>query len=115
MKGNVTGHYVAVKPDVIEKKSDGGIILSDKYVDREQLQATTGIIVSIGDDAWRAFKSKKPWAKVGDRVWFIRNASKYVEDEDDLDEDGNPRKLFVMTDENIIWRYDTDDIDDFED
>ena len=117
MKGNVTGHYVAVRPDKIEKISAGGIILDTEFDEgkrsRELAATTTGTIVSIGPDAWRAFRSKKPWAKVGDKVVYVRHVAKIIEDKDEL-EDGKPIKIFVMADENIIWRLEDDEVGSFE-
>jgi len=118
MKGRVTGHYVAIKPDPVEEISQGGIILASDYDDDEaarQLAATiTGTIISIGPDAWVAFKSKKPWAKVGDRVYYIRHVAKMIDDPDDLDKFGKPRKIFIIADENITWCLGQDGDDDEE-
>lgn len=111
MKGEVTGHYVAVIPDEIETISKGGIILDTELDDnkraREQAASTAGTIVSVGNTAWKAYDSHdpdwKPWANVGDRVWFQRHVAKIIEDPDELDNKGKPRKIFIMADENIIW------------
>ena len=111
MKGKVTGHYVAVKPDEVETVSKGGIILaealdSDKRA-RAEAGSTVGTIISVGNTAWKAYDGNdpdwKPWAKEGDRVWFQRHVAKVIEDPTDLDKDGKPKKIFIMADENIIW------------
>ncbi len=109
MEGNVCGHYVAIAPDEVEKVSEGGIVLAAQYNDdhasRELAATTTGTVISIGPDAWVAFKSNKPWAKVGDRVSYMRHTGKVILDEGDLDVDGQPKKVFVFVDENVIWNY----------
>lgn len=111
MKGEVTGHYVAVVPDEVETVSKGGIILdteidSDKRA-RVQAASTIGTVISVGNMAWRAYDGNqedwKPWAEVGDRVWFQRHVAKIIEDETDTDDKGKPKKIFIMADENIIW------------
>ena len=112
MKGVVTGHYVAIKPDEVKKKSDAGLVLPEEYDlnhrSRAEAATTIGTVVSIGPDAWRAFGSEKPWARLGDRVVYVKHVSKIVEDKDDLDDEGHPKKLFIMTDENVIWNLDAE-------
>lgn len=111
MKGDVTGHYVAVVPDEVETVSKGGIILdtdfdSDKKA-RAEAASTVGTVISVGNTAWRAYDGNdpdwKPWAKIGDRVWFQRHVAKVIEDEDNLNDDGKPRKIFIISDENVLW------------
>jgi co-chaperonin GroES (HSP10) len=106
----VAGHYVAVKPDLPEVMSSGGIVLATEYDgnerDRAIAAAITGTIVSVGPQAWKAFApdhSGKPWAKVGDKVYYIKHVSKIIEDPDDLDVYGKPSKIFILADENITW------------
>ena len=62
------GYRVLVKPEPIEERTAGGIIIAqtDPY---KQAQCA-GTVVAIGEDCWREFKS--PWAKVGDRVLFAK-------------------------------------------
>lgn len=111
MIGNVTGHFVAVKPDDVEKVSKGGIVLAEDFDSnkkaRAEAAATTGTVISIGNTAWKAYDGDhpdwKPWATIGDKVWFQRHVAKVIEDKDDLDVNGNPKKIFVLCDENIIW------------
>ncbi len=109
LKGHATGHYVAIKPDDVEKVSDGGIVLATEYdsnlKSREEAASTRGTVIDIGPDAWKAFGSDEPWAKVGDKVHFVRHASKIIEDTDDM-KDGMPAKIFILVDENVIWNED---------
>ncbi len=111
MKGNVCGHYVAVLPDEVEKKSKGGIVLAEEFDEnkraRVELASTSGVVVAVGNMAWRAYDGNqpdwKPWAEVGDRVWFQKHVAKVIEDKENLDAEDKPRKIFVMADENITW------------
>lgn len=96
------GHYVIVKPDVIEKVSTGGIILNDDVVNRENTAKVRGTLVAVGENAWKAFDTGQPWAKVGDKVYFKRHVSDKIEDETDLDEQGKPSLLFLLSDDNIM-------------
>ena len=111
MKGSVTGHMVAVIPMDVEKVSKGGIVLAEDYDSNQKSRAeagsTRGIVIGVGEMAWKAYDGNdpdwKPWAAVNDIVWFQRHVSKIIEDKDNLDIDGNPTKIFVMADENVIW------------
>lgn len=92
-----TGHHVIVKPDPVEKFSKGGIVIGlDNQHDRELAATTTGILVSIGMNAWQAYDDGKPWAKIGDRVYFTRHVSKIIKDALTQEE------FFLMTDDNIL-------------
>lgn len=108
MKGNVTGTHVAIKPDEVEKVSEGGIVLAQEYDTNLKLRtekaATTGVVVDVGPDAFKTTDPDwKPWCVIGDRVHFVRHTSKFVEDKDDLDSDGKPRQIFITQDSNIVW------------
>ena len=66
------GHRVLVKPDSVEEKSQGGIIIQHANKDRVEEAQVTGTIVAIGPQAWKDFSDGTPWAKVGDRVLFAK-------------------------------------------
>lgn len=96
------GHRVIVKPDPVEVKSKGGIVIAYKDKQREQASAQKGTVVAVGDMAWKnslygyGIEGWKPWCKVGDRVFFARYAGKTFRDDDD------PEDIFtVMNDEDI--------------
>ena len=93
-----TGHHVLIKPDEIEKVSEGGIVLETAFnsdrQQREKAATTTGTIVAIGETAWLDFADGKPWAQIGDRVYFTRHVSKSIKDGDE--------EYFLMTDENVL-------------
>lgn len=98
MKLSPTGHHVLIKPDAVEEKSEGGILLQAAFdsnnLSREQAATTTGVIVAVGKTAWLDFAGEEPWAKVGDHVYFTRHVSKEIKDGDEL--------YFLLTDENIV-------------
>lgn len=100
MKANLepTGHHVLIKPDAVEKVSDGGIVLQAAYDNnmqsRERAATTAGTIIAVGKTAWLDFAGSEPWAEVGDRVYFTRHVSKTIKDGDD--------EYFLLTDENVI-------------
>jgi co-chaperonin GroES (HSP10) len=92
----VVGFRVLVKPDPVEEKTAGGIVV----VQDEKLAKAAnikGTLVGVGDQAWKAFSKNydgEPWAKVGDRVYFSRHAGKIVKD-------NNGEEFLIMNDEDI--------------
>lgn len=81
------GDYVLVRPDLIARKSSGGVELPDDLADRMELAAITGVIVECGDEAFkwnadrtRPFEGYKP--KAGDRIIFEKYAGKPILGED---------------------------------
>lgn len=97
------GHKLIVKPDVVDKehKVKGTDIKIHLAIDEkiEQGGQVKGTIVDIGPDAWKAFGKDftgKPWAKVGDRIYYSKYAGKTIEDPEDPD-----TLYLIMLDEDI--------------
>lgn len=83
------GDRVLVKPDIAASTS-GNIQIPDEVVDRAQLSSSSGVIVSVGDDAFmwnsdrtRPFTGSRP--KVGDRVHFDKYAGKLILGDDSVE------------------------------
>jgi len=96
------GHYVLVKPDPVEKVSEGGIIVHSNKdeVSREEVARVKGTLVAAGETAWDAFGGDK-WAEVGDHVYFKRHvADRYLDENDYVDD--KPQVYFLLADENIL-------------
>lgn len=77
------GDYVLVKPDTVENKTSGGVEIPEAVVERMELAAMTGVIVSLGDDAFRwnadrtrPFAGERP--AEGTRVIFEKYAGKPI-------------------------------------
>lgn len=84
------GEKILVKPDIAVSQSAGGVLMPDDFKERMQLSTQSGVIVSIGDDAftWNADRSRpfngyKP--KIGDRVYYERYAGAIVNGDDGHD------------------------------
>lgn len=97
------GHRVLVKQEKYDEhdevfksaRSVGIEIIKDKQV-RYQASVDKGVVVSMGETAFRDFGSA-PWAAVGDTVVFAKNAGKTVEDPQDKD-----TPYVVLNDEDIV-------------
>jgi co-chaperonin GroES (HSP10) len=90
-------HRLIVKPDPIQEKTKGGIVLAvDEKL--EKGARVRGTIVDIGEDVYAAFKCKTQYAglKVGDKVYFARYAGKLIVDENTLEE------FIVLIDEDVV-------------
>ena len=94
-----TGHRVLIKPDKVEKTTAGGIILNiDEKLEKGGVQK--GLLVDIGPQAWKAFSKDfngKPWAVIGDYIYFSRYAGKFVQDPADPE-----TEYMIMNDEDIL-------------
>lgn len=70
------GWRILVLPFKAEKKTKGGVILTDKTIEDSQLTASVALVLAVGPDAY-ADKEKfpnGPWCKQGDWVIFARYA-----------------------------------------
>ena len=99
---NPVGDRVLVKPDVINEKTEGGIIIPNEFKDKHQLAQMAGVLVAVGPDAWThtvtvieryidgAWKPVErktsgysvPFAEVGDRVCFAQYNGRNFEGSD---------------------------------
>lgn len=87
------GFRVLLKPDPLLKKTASGIVVQvDEKVYRNA--TSVGTVVAIGPTAWKAYDEGKPWAAIGDRVYYARYAGRPI---DDGSEDG----LVIVNDEDI--------------
>jgi len=76
---------ILIKPDDIEKVSEGGIIIAqtDSYIRSEKAATTTGIIIDIGPAAWLdPILGGVPACKVGDKVLYSKYSGKLAKFEE---------------------------------
>lgn len=89
-----SGHRVLIKPEVVEEKTAGGIILAQTTKDRDQQATMRGTVAAVGVNAWKAFDDGLPWAAVGDKVVFRKYAGEVIKD--------NDIEYRVVNDEDIL-------------
>ena len=77
-----TGHRVLIKVKNTEKKSQGGIILTEKTRERETAGAVEGTVVALGPTAYEDFTGE-PWVSVGDQVMFRRYEGVVIMEDDE--------------------------------
>lgn len=87
-------HRILIKPEPIETKSKGGIILA---VDekREQAAAEIGIVVSVGLTSFKDYGSDPSLLSKGDKVAFAKYAGKRIKDVDETE-------YIILNDEDIV-------------
>ena len=64
------GHRILVLPEEKETKTAAGIILHGTYADREDMAQIKGVIIAIGEDAYKDTPSV--WCGEGDQVIFAK-------------------------------------------
>ena len=78
------GHRVLIKPDVVEHKTESGIIVhTGQTEDRERLAQIRGVVVELGNTAFA--DQPTPWCKVGDRITFGKYSGLIYKGEETLD------------------------------
>ena len=96
------GFTVLVRLDKVDKKSEGGIILTpDSRASREYAAQTRGTVVEVGPEAWGYEGGEDSRCRAGDRVLFARYAGVKVEDDDYSDR--------IMNDKDIIGKLESVD------
>lgn len=99
------GDRILVRPDEIEEKTDGGIVIPATVADEHMHAQTSGILIAVGPDAWHHFVEKgpqgatirgysKPFANVGDKVMFAKYGGQEVWGKDGV-------RYRVLNDEDI--------------
>ena len=77
---NAVGWRITVLPHKGIDKTKGGLLLTDKAIEEQQLTTNVGLILNMGPDAY-SDKTKfpnGPWCKKGDWVVFARYAGSRV-------------------------------------
>ena len=87
-------HRIIVKPDPVETKTAGGIILAINEK-REQAAAEIGTVVAIGDTAFSDFGGDPNLLQIGDKVYYAKYAGKFVKDVDGTE-------FVILNDEDCV-------------
>ena len=74
-----SGNRVVVKPDEVEKVSEGGIVIPESETDKYQMAQSTGILVAVGPDAFKEYTSVTERYIDGKWVPFERTVTGFSE------------------------------------
>ena len=80
-----TGAHILVKPDTVEETTAGGLYIPHDTRDKDQQAATSGLLIAVGQGAWRDLDDGSPWAKVGDHITYGRYAGVVITGNDGVD------------------------------
>ena len=70
-----TGWRILLLPYMGKRVTDGGIVLTDSQIEREQVATVCGYVLAVGPDAYKDVnRYERPWCKEGDWVIFGRYA-----------------------------------------
>lgn len=74
------GYRVLVKPDPVEERTAGGIVIPETSREEHSRAQATGRLVACGEWAWKDWRA--PWAKAGDRVLYSKYSGVHMRGED---------------------------------
>lgn len=97
MKEKILGHRVLLKMEVIEEKenvSAGGIIL-EREKKKDEQNSEVGVVVDIGDTAYKDVGDGSPWVRLGDKVLIVRYNGLLVP---------HDKSLRIINDEDVLMR-----------
>jgi chaperonin GroES len=91
---------VLVKPDEVETKTKGGILLPEPAVDQQKYAMQKATIVAVGENAWEEAAARSPAfvrPQPGDRVLIAKYGGVRVKGLDEVE-------YILMNDEDVIGR-----------
>ena len=88
----VKGYRLLIKPDIVDLKTESGIVIAaDRKL--EQAAQVRGYVHSVGERCWEGME---PYAKVGDYVLYSKYAGKVVEDPE------THEQYVIINDEDLL-------------
>ena len=88
-------HRILLKLDNVEEVTESGIIISKDLVKKERKAVEKGVVVAIGETAFKDYGGGAGTLAVGDRVIIAQYSGKEVKDLDDTE-------YVVCNDEDIL-------------
>ena len=76
-----TGWRILVLPFKMKEKTDGGVLLGQETIERQQVASQCGNVLAMGAECYQDKKRypSGPWCKIGDWVVFARYAGSRIE------------------------------------
>lgn len=88
-------HRILLRLDNVEEVTESGIIISKDLVKKERKAVEKGVVVAIGETAFKDYGGDAGTLAVGDRVIIAQYSGKEVKDLDDTE-------YVVCNDEDIL-------------
>lgn len=74
-------YKILIEPEEVERKTESGIILTDKVTDREKMAQVRGKLIAVGGNAFEDWQ--EPIPAVGDVVSYAKYAGLIVKGVDE--------------------------------
>jgi len=87
-------HRILLKLDDVEKKTASGIVIPESVTEKERKAVEIGVVISIGETAFKDYGGNESTLAVGDRVIIARYSGKEIQD--------NDVKYIIVNDEDIL-------------
>lgn len=98
-----TGHHVLVRPQKLEEVDSAyaaaqraGIQLLEQDKRKEQIAVSKGIVLKVGQTAYKDMHEGIPWCKEGDLVAYARHGGMYVQDPETKED------LLLLNDSDVV-------------
>jgi len=85
------GYRILIRPVAPIKKTQGGIILTDKAVEDQTYLNSKGRVIAMGSEC---YDTKNPWCKIGDFVVYGRYAGSKI--------DVGGVKMLLINDDEVL-------------
>lgn len=76
-------YKILIEPEDIERKTESGIILTEKVTDREKMAQVRGKLIAVGGNAFEDWQ--EPIPKVGDTISYAKYAGLVVKGKDEVE------------------------------
>lgn len=76
-------YKILIQPEEVERKTESGIILTDKVTERDKLAQVRGKLVAVGGNAFEGWE--EPIPKVGDTISYAKYAGLIVKGKDEVE------------------------------
>jgi len=80
---NPVEYKILIEPEGVERKTESGIILTEKVTDREKMAQVKGKLVAVGGNAFEDWQ--EPIPQVGDTISYAKYAGLVVKGNDDVE------------------------------
>lgn len=87
-------HRILIKLDDVEEITASGIIISKDLIKKERKAVEKGVVIAIGETAFKDYGGSVDTIKVGDKVVIAQYSGKEIKDGEDV--------FVVVNDEDIL-------------
>lgn len=94
-------HRLILKLDDVEEVTESGIIIANDLVKKERKAVETGVVIAVGETAFKDYGGSTDTVQVGDKVTIAKYSGKEVKDGKDL--------FVIVNDEDVLCIHKDED------